>query len=128
MVISGGYDRTIRLWDSMTGECKNILVGHTGAIKKLIVNNDESLLISAGCDYVIKIWNFWNNQSLFDLVGHTGWVYALQLVNDTLLSAGEEKEVFIWSFKDRVLLTKIKFKHTILGIVNEKKEDSFHVT
>jgi hypothetical protein len=47
----------------------------------------------------------------------------LYLVNDTLLSGGEEKEVFVWSFKDRVLLTKIKFKHTILGLISGKSDN-----
>lgn len=31
--VSGSYDRTVRVWDIITGECKFVLTGHTEKVK-----------------------------------------------------------------------------------------------
>lgn len=47
----------IFLWDSATGDLKQTLPGHTGAISALTFSPDGSLLASAGRDRALKIWD-----------------------------------------------------------------------
>ena len=52
---SGSRDNTIRVWSSDTGECKQVLKGHTDAVYSLAVlaNGD---LASGSCDNTIRVW------------------------------------------------------------------------
>ena len=34
-IVSGGYDRTIRVWDMKTGKCERVIVGHEDSVKCL---------------------------------------------------------------------------------------------
>ncbi|MBL8189521.1 MAG: WD40 repeat domain-containing protein [Acidobacteria bacterium] len=47
----------IFLWDVATGDLKQTLPGHTGAISALAFSADGSLLASAGRDRALKIWD-----------------------------------------------------------------------
>ena len=52
---SGGVDRTIKIWDTKTGECIKTLIGHNGSIYSLTVLPDGRLC-SGSSDRTIKIW------------------------------------------------------------------------
>ena len=53
---SGSDDRTIRVWSSDTGECKQLLKGHTYSVNSLAVlpNGD---LASGSRDKTIRVWS-----------------------------------------------------------------------
>jgi WD40 repeat protein len=56
-LISGGYknDRTIRVWNVASGECKHVLEGHERAVGGLALGADPQTLISVG--ERIRTWN-----------------------------------------------------------------------
>jgi WD40 repeat protein len=53
---SGGYDRTIRLSDPMTGQERAALTGHADRVLRVQFLPDASALISIGRDGAIKRW------------------------------------------------------------------------
>ncbi len=53
---SGSFDRTIKIWDTITGQEIKTLSGHTGYVYSLISLNDGTLA-STSFDKTIKIWN-----------------------------------------------------------------------
>jgi WD40 repeat protein len=57
-IVSGSWDKTIRVWDIKTGRCKYILSGHTEQINDIFVLSDEEpySLVSCSKDKTIRKW------------------------------------------------------------------------
>lgn len=47
-VATGSADRTCRLWDTQTGSCVRVFVGHSGAVSTIALSPDGRYLASAG--------------------------------------------------------------------------------
>lgn len=56
-LISGGGDRTIRIWDVETGDLLLTLTGHASMLSDLALNMSKQLLASAAYDKCIKLWH-----------------------------------------------------------------------
>lgn len=55
--ISASYDRTIRMWDAITGEPTLILEGHTDTVWTASWSDDGRQIISGSLDGTIRIWD-----------------------------------------------------------------------
>nr|CCC92647.1 conserved hypothetical protein [Trypanosoma congolense IL3000] len=56
LLVTGGYDNQIRLWDVKLGKTVRLLVGHTNHVKCLRVVAEGKLLLSFSRDLTMKIW------------------------------------------------------------------------
>ena len=56
-IVSASWDNTIRIWDSVTGECKRVLEGHTDDVNSAAYSPDGGEIVSASRDKTIKVWN-----------------------------------------------------------------------
>lgn len=55
---SGSRDRTIKIWDSHSGQQLNVLANaHQGTILATAFSPDQQVLASSGTDNVIRLWN-----------------------------------------------------------------------
>jgi WD40 repeat protein len=54
ILLSGGADRTIRLWDIASGECTRVLKDHKGSVSDIQVR--ENRIVSASYDQTIRVW------------------------------------------------------------------------
>ena len=55
-IISGSFDRTIKIWDANTGECLKTLEGHSIYVYSVAYSPDGTKIISGSRDKTIKIW------------------------------------------------------------------------
>ena len=63
-IASGGWDRTVRVWDLQRGRTRVILQGHASAILAVAVSPDGSTLASTGdCAGGIRLWDVRTGQS-----------------------------------------------------------------
>ena len=57
IIISGSNDRTIKIWDMASGECRRTLEGHSDWVNSVCVSADNNnRIISGSCDNTIKVW------------------------------------------------------------------------
>jgi len=69
-IISGSYDKTIKIWDVQTGECLKILKGHNGRIESIAISSDNKFIVSGSGDGTIKIWDVKTGRCLKTLKLH----------------------------------------------------------
>jgi len=57
LLVSGSYDKTIKLWDVQTGGIVKTFHGHTNYVHSVSVSADCTLVASGSDDYTICLWN-----------------------------------------------------------------------
>ena len=94
-IVSGSWDKTIKIWDPNSEKCTKTLKGHSEGIYCLVVlNNDQ--LVSASDDHTIRIWDTNNDEcKIFD--GHFDQFDDLALLNKyRLVSSSFNGAIHIW--------------------------------
>lgn len=96
---SGGYDRTIRLWDARTWTEIGRLLGHDGEVGALAYSRDGTL-VSGGNDGTIRFWN--SGRETKRLTGHASEVSSLSFSADgrTFASGGYDGTVRVWRMSE----------------------------
>jgi WD40 repeat protein len=56
-IVSGGNDRTVRIWNLATWALERTLKGHTDRVYAVAVTPDGSRIVSGGGDDTIRIWD-----------------------------------------------------------------------
>ncbi|KAJ5751979.1 hypothetical protein N7520_008896 [Penicillium odoratum] len=56
-IASASSDRTVKIWDTSSGQCLTTLNGLNEAIVSLCLSHDSKILASASADSTIRIWN-----------------------------------------------------------------------
>lgn len=101
LVITGSYDRTIRVHNLNDGSLVRELTGHTDWINKLLLDEQTGLLYSSASDGTIKVWDIEAGTELRTLVGHDRSVYDLIFSEDgqRLVSASGDGKIIVWDKK-----------------------------
>ena len=66
---------TIRIWDTDTNECIQVLSGHTGSV--LCLNYNENYLVTGSSDSSIIIWSLLSGTKIKQLNGHSESVLGI---------------------------------------------------
>ena len=56
-LVSGGADRTVKLWDVQTGGVVNTFSGHTGWVYSVSISADYTTVASVSSDGTIRLWD-----------------------------------------------------------------------
>ncbi|KAG1754210.1 WD40 repeat-like protein [Suillus lakei] len=97
ILITGSYDRTVRVWNIETGLEVRCLRGHTRAVRAL--QFDEAKLITGSMDRTIRVWNWRNGECIRTLEGHTEGVVCLNFDSNVLASGSVDTTVKVWNFR-----------------------------
>ncbi|MCC6361132.1 MAG: protein kinase [Phycisphaerales bacterium] len=100
-IVSGGRDRTVRVWNVRDRSTVATLTGHTHDIFAAIFSPDGRRIVSGGRDKVIRVWDTSGFREITQLHGHTSYVYCLAFSPDgrTLASGGGDSTVRIWDVR-----------------------------
>ncbi|KIJ69522.1 hypothetical protein HYDPIDRAFT_106166 [Hydnomerulius pinastri MD-312] len=96
ILITGSYDRTVRIWNLETGLEVRCLRGHTRAVRAL--QFDEAKLITGSMDNTIRVWNWRKGECIRTLEGHTEGVVCLNFDANVLASGSVDTTVKVWNF------------------------------
>ena len=95
LLVSGDSSGNVKIWDSMSGECKRTLVGHTSVITCIAVHPD-GLIVSGSCDKTIKIWNH-DGQCVNTLEGHNENVYNVSVLPNGMILSQSHNMLKMWN-------------------------------
>ncbi|CAG5116734.1 unnamed protein product [Candidula unifasciata] len=71
MLASGSWDRSVRIWNPLKGNCIHILLGHTGWVQAVSFSPDGGYCASAADDECVKVWDVVIGQCVNTLEGCT---------------------------------------------------------
>jgi WD40 repeat protein len=69
-VLTGGFDKTLRLWDAGTGKELHVFRGHTGPVTSVALSPDGTRALSAGSDNSVRLWDATTGKQLHEMAGH----------------------------------------------------------
>ena len=106
VVVSGGDDGTVRVWDLATGlpVSRTSLTGHTGPVAAVVVAELEGrpVVVSGGDDGTVRVWDLATGLpvSRTSFTGHTGPVGAVAAAELDgrllVISGSRDKTVRVW--------------------------------
>jgi WD40 repeat protein len=95
---SASSDKTVKLWDVVTGKKLKTLNGHPDGFNRVSFSPDGKTLASASSDKTVKLWEVGTGKELKTLNGHQSLVFSVSFSPDgkTLASASSDKTVKLW--------------------------------
>lgn len=105
MLITGGHDRVVKLWDMASGKCARELPGPDGMCCGA-VSHDGRILAAGAWDKTVRLWDIERRVPLAVMQGHTQEVNALAFSPDdkVLVSGGWDAAVRCWDVASRTLV------------------------
>ena len=98
-LISGAYDRTLRVWDVKTGRCEKTFVTHTISDLRYILKHN--IVVTGSYDSSIRLWHIDTGECLGVCRGHTGSVFCISVQEDNevlVYSGSADGTVKCWGF------------------------------
>lgn len=100
-IVSGSSDGSIKIWDRICGDLKQILNGHTDAVRSVKISQNGKFMVSGSVDGTARIWSLERHKPLRILTGHSGWVTAVDVSGDdrTIATGSTDGTVKIWNLQ-----------------------------
>ncbi|KAK9458203.1 WD40-repeat-containing domain protein [Dipodascopsis uninucleata] len=108
ILVSGGCDRDVRVWDMITGDCLKVMHGHTSTVRCLKMS-DYKTAISGSRDASLRVWDIEKGVCKHVLLGHHASVRCLEVYGDICVSGSYDTTAKVWNISTGQLL------HTLTG-------------
>lgn len=97
-LVSGGKDRTVRVWDLAGGRQRFKMEGHSDAVRSVAISPDGKLAASGSDDKSILIWDLSKGKRIKSLFGHAGEIPGLGWSWDSriVVSAARDGTIKWW--------------------------------
>jgi guanine nucleotide-binding protein subunit beta-2-like 1 protein len=107
IIVSGGWDKLVKVWSLTNCKLKANLVGHTGYINTVTVSPDGSLCASGGKDGTARLWDLNEGKHLYSL--DAGEIIHSLVFSPTRywLCAATQDSIKIWDLESKGLVTQL---------------------
>jgi WD40 repeat protein len=104
VVVSGGRDKTVRIWDEFGNLIGSPLTGHTGWVTAVAIGRlgDRDVIVSSSHDNTVRMWDQHGRPIGEPLTGHTSHIEALAVGRlgdqDVIVSGGGDGDgtIRVW--------------------------------
>lgn len=108
-IISGSADKTIKIWDALTGDFINTLGEHANTIFRVCNSLDGQKIVSCGADEMIKIWNPETEKLIISFcTGAPVLDVIISHDNQLIVSGNDENEIKIWDASTGKIINTLK--------------------
>jgi WD40 repeat protein len=100
IIVSSSRDKTIRVWNALSGVCLNVFQGHTAPVRCIVFHG--RYILSGSYDNNIRIWDPVDNpeNECKDILrGHTDKVYSLTSNEQWVVSGSRDCTIKVWDFE-----------------------------
>lgn len=107
LVVSGGMDKTIRIWQLKNGELLRTLNGHSAEVSSVAISPDGKYLASSSlyCPKSnVKVWNLQNGRLLHSRLGHKKSVKFVTFDRESKLLVTGGNKVKLWNVESGIRL------------------------
>jgi WD40 repeat protein len=96
--ISASHDKTLKVWNVMTGRGLCTLKGHSDWVRKVALSADGRLAVSISLDEPPKVWDVVKGRELRTLVGHSDFVNGVALSADghLAITTSDDRVLRVW--------------------------------
>ncbi len=117
--VSGGRDKTLRLWDADSGTLIRTFQGHASAVLGVAFSPDGGQLVSGSEDKTLKLWDAESGSLIRTFEGHSDQVNAVGFSPDgrSLVSGSGDKTVKLWDSESGSLIRTLSGHGDWVGAV-----------
>jgi len=107
IIVSGGWDKLVKVWSLTNCKLRTNLVGHTGYINTVTVSPDGSLCASGGKDGTARLWDLNEGKHLYSL--DAGEIIHALVFSPTRywLCAATQDSIKIWDLESKGLVAQL---------------------
>ena len=101
LIASGSFDRTIKVWEAVTGEVRHTLKGHSDVVLSVAFSIAGDLIASGSFDKTIKVWRAVTGELDHTLNGHSRRVrsVAFSPAGNRIASGSGDKTIKTWDIR-----------------------------
>ncbi|GAV64223.1 WD40 domain-containing protein/DUF3337 domain-containing protein [Cephalotus follicularis] len=118
LLVSGGTEKVVRVWDPRTGSKTMKLRGHNDNIRALLLDPTGRFCLSGSSDSMIRLWDLGQQRCLHSYAVHTDSVWALASTPSFshVYSGGRDLSLYLTDLATRESLLLCTKEHPILQL------------
>ena len=95
---TGSSDKTVKIWDSRTGENQSILPGSQQSVMCVRFSYNDQFVVGASNDHATRLWSVELGRIKHTLTGHVGKVYTADFSGDSqrVVTGSHDRTLKLW--------------------------------
>jgi WD40 repeat protein len=116
--LTGGIDRTARLWDTATGKCLHSFA-HGKSLRAVAYSPDGATIVTGSDDHTAKLWDAATGQPLGEAMRHPAAVASVAFSPDgqSVLTGCQDNRARIWDLKTRTKVQTFTHRAWVMAAV-----------
>ena len=98
MIATGSDDKSVRLWNALSGACLRVLEPHGGPVSCIRIRGN--VLLSGSFDGKVRLFDMLSGRCLRAMSGHANAVLCLTATQRVCITGANDRDVRIWDFHD----------------------------
>jgi WD40 repeat protein len=109
-LVSGSYDRSVRVWDLTTGACDRLWEGEADLIHAVTVTSDGRLYVSGNYQHQVTLWDLTATPICLDSLSHPEMIRwaCFSAQGDRLITVQDNEIIRIWEISTQRCLHTVR--------------------